>query len=73
MVAQGEKLKASNEITALNQLSVYDIDIFRSFFDSLESVTKISFAQASKENPDQLRSFRIVADHIRSALFLVKE
>ena len=48
--------------------SVYDTDVFEKIIDKIEELSGKFYAEA---NDDELKSFRIIADHIRCATFIL--
>ncbi len=53
--------------TVLNNLdNVYDTDLFIPIIDEIKNLSGIK-----NPNPEQLKSIRIIADHIRSAVFIM--
>lgn len=62
MVVQGQQMKREGTISALSELSVYDVDVFGGVMDILV-----------KQGIEVVTHRRIVADHLRTALWLIEE
>ncbi len=75
MVVQGQKMKQEWTIKALNELSVYEIDIFKDILGSLEKYLPHAYPKAVKTDLDKVvaKSYRIVSDHLRTGIFLINE
>jgi len=75
MVVQGQKMKQEWTIKALNELSVYEIDIFQDILKTLEKHLPHGYPKEVKTDMDEViaKGYRVVADHIRTAIFLVDE
>ena len=68
-------MKQEGKITALNQLSVYDVDIFQDILTTFAHYLPVSYPSRGTTDLDLrvAKSYRIVADHLRTAVFLVHE
>lgn len=51
-----------------NMKTVYDTDLFKPIIEKIEEISKKSYENASEED---IFSFRVIADHIRSATFIL--
>lgn len=82
MVKTWEKRKQQQEhawnIYAIkDHMSVYGIDIFQTFFENLATYSTQPYTAENDTNTDLhktvIASYRIVADHLRTSIFLVNE
>lgn len=55
---------------ANNNSDVFTTSLFRQLFDEIEKTTNINYVTSSEE---QKRALRIVADHLRAAIFLIAD
>ena len=75
MVIIWQESKQKGEIKAINELSVYNIDIFQDILAAIGSFMSHTYPVSATTDLDKLllQSYRIVADHLRTAIFLIDE
>jgi len=75
MVVQWAKMKTEGKIEKLSDLSVYNIDIFQDILGAIAAKMHHEYPQIIRTDLDVelARSYRIVADHLSTAIFLIHE